>query len=251
MLQAAWQIEATTAQLAHTQLAARVDLAAPDRGIENLGLASGAELGIRPMQIQLPDAAALSGSLGDFYVRGDDLVAEYDESPQRHYRTQIYWRSMPCPPESTVLGGIELIVSVNTSRLDVTSTWSLQSELSPGEFLCLASPDSTDFRPLAPVAGKASVALPADAPGVILFRPRNADWSYAEIVHPIDFRGSRLDFSPEANAQLTHDLFHRWMEKGVIVRTRMRAVVVTRKGDAAAVADCFADLRNAKLPLTV
>ena len=73
---------------------------------------------------------------------------------------------------------------------------------------------------------------PTIGPGCFLFR-RAGTFSYAELVHPADFRQSTLAAreSSSADVRLAHRLFHRRLEKGVILRSRLRGVFLPREHD--------------------
>ena len=74
----------------------------------------------------------------DCFVRGNDFVATYAETADRPFRAQIYWRLV----ENDRSGGdhraepiaaLELIVSVQTSRLDIDTALAVCTTLGPVE----------------------------------------------------------------------------------------------------------------------
>lgn len=247
-----WQLTDHRATLADLQLQAQLDLQDPLTGLLVSKVQSSAAANIRPLSIALPDSASLASSLSETYVRERDLVAVYEESNDRPFRTQVYWNAIEAGMQGQLLGGVELIVSVNTSGLDVDSEYLINTEFPAGELLRLRDADTKAFETEPADSPQTTEFNQAEGPGVFLFRPADADWSYAEIVHAADFSAATLSPTETAGIRrLTHQLFHRQMEKGVIVRSRMRGVFLSRDGDEAAAVGCFEDLRHAKLPLTV
>jgi len=247
-----WQLDNNQATFSTSSLSGIVDLRRPDSGWHNLRIAGTETTDIRSLCIGLPAPEDLKDKLSEVYVRSRDLVATYDESPQRPFRTQIYWRTIPANRHDRLLGGCDLIVSVNTSGLDVTSEGTTHTTLPDCQALHLVDDNRSQFEELSSASNGQFNFRNNEGPGVFLFRPAGVDWSYAELVHPVDFSESQLTRSGANQPQrLTHRLFHRWVEKGVIVRTRMRMVFMSRSEDEATAVGCFHELRHAKLPLTV
>ncbi len=111
-----WQLDGTRARLESPQLSCQLDIASPANGVTDLTIVLGttqpfcwSEAAL--MQLRLPNEKPV---LGDAYVRGNDLVATYDESAGYKCRTQLYWRF----DSDDAHVGIQFIVSTQTSRLD-------------------------------------------------------------------------------------------------------------------------------------
>ena len=257
----AWQLEDNRATLRDHPFNAQVLLETPQAGLcdfqgpasRNSGSldTSGSPTNIRPLCIALPGEPDLKAALSDAYVRREDLVAVYEESPARPFRTQVYWHAIPTSMKGQLHGGVEVVVSIDTSQLDMTSECSIHTDFPAGELLRLRDTDACRFDTVPAESNEAVTFRKEEGPGVFLFRPPNADWSYAEVVHATDFSEAQLSrAAADRPRRLTYNLFHRWMEKGVIVRSRMRGVFLSRQDDEAAAVGCFEDLRHAKLPLT-
>lgn len=184
-----WRLEGSKARLETSRLTCELDLAWPRRGLTKLAgsldpsNAFSAE-GAAIMQLKLPSNATL---LTDAYVRGNDLVATYDESADLPCRAQVYWH---IENESDVLG-IQLIVSVQTSLLDAAPSLTVVSQ----------------------VAG--SVRLIEE--GVALLPLQDSTVAYAEVTD-----GSNIESTiVHNNSQITNRLFPGSLEKGVIRRARI------------------------------
>lgn len=229
---ALWQLDGTIAKLsAETGITAAVDVARPSAGLK--WQIAAATIPLQLLGVELGAAEPVSSTDVDAFVRGRDLVATYAERPPRHVRAQIYWRSLTAAevaPEcaSDIVAAFELILSVNTSVLD-------------------EDPQST-VRSQVPAA--AAVSSFDTLPGCFLVRPEGSHLSYLEMVHPVDHDRSEVRRVDDLS-QITHSLFARRLEKGVILRARVRGAVIARERDEATAAAAFQCFSAAEAPLTV
>lgn len=228
-----WRLEANAASatsLAHCELLgapAAIDLAHPRLGLR---LADGAAsiLGLQLGTTLLDIGGAVEPT--ESYVRGADLVATYNETETRPLRVQAYWHiaELARLPRYDDARLIELQVSINTSLLDLRPTLDVVTTTgAPVERLSI---------------GEASAWL---------VRLPHVPYTYIEIPHPRDC--ARTAFAPaagEAKNVLRHTLFGRKLEKGVIMRGRVRGALVPRDSDVAAAEALVDDLLEAAPPLT-
>ncbi len=240
MAESCWQIEGTIARLALGEFRAAIDLTLPAQGLTLRfpGAATAAPWQI--LGVQFDDGQSVAAGPIDAYVRGNDLVATYEENPPRLVRAQIYWRRLKAADFSPqfaehVAAALDLIVSVNTSLLDSDPQSKVMSTF-PAAHELLS------------VGGDTSVAENQS----LLVRPESGGLCYAEMVHPAEFCrtqiNAKLDRSPAA---VIHHLFQERLEKGVILRGWIRAALVARKHDAAAALDAYQHFAAAEPPLTV
>jgi hypothetical protein len=88
-------------------------------------------------------------------------------------------------------------------------------------------------------------------PGCLLFRLGEAGTTYVEIMHPDDLRQVRLMSDETGRANLRATLFDDWvLEKGVILRARVRGIFVPRLDDEALAVAAFDDFVRQPPPLT-
>ena len=80
--------------------------------------------------------------------------------------------------------------------------------------------------------------------------PRGAAWSYVQIVHPVDHAHPCSTTATPAGLQLRARLFGRYLEKGVIMRARVRGADRRSRRDEAAATALYNDFLHAPLPLT-
>jgi hypothetical protein len=184
-----WQFDGSKALLQSPQLVCQLDLASPSKGLTALkvklnsnGAVSSVDAAL--MQLTLPGEETLPA---DAYIRGNDLVATYAESADRSCRTQVYWRFEREPDYF----GVQLIVSVQTSRLDAAPSLTVASRL-PGPAQLVEG-------------GTVVVPLP------------ESDVCYAELAD-----GSNIESTIVRETRITNKLFPGSLEKGVIRRARIR-----------------------------
>lgn len=207
-----WRLDGTTARLRAGGLQARIDLLRPASGLHDWTGVGGSLLGVAL------DVGDDELSPAETYVRGNDLVATYPETPRRPFRVQLYWHAVD---ERMV----ELQASVNTGLLDVRPALDVVASLDDGEWRELES-------------------------GLFLFRSTAAGaWSYCEASHPKNEAASQIVRNAGC-IRLVHRLFDRPLEKGVILRSRIRGALVPREDDEAAATAMYRKFIESQPPLT-
>jgi hypothetical protein len=267
---APWQLEGNTARLIAAAWNALIDLARPEQGI-TLCL-SGADQTMLPLQmlgVAFGDRQPAEPAQIDAYVRCSDLVVTYDESTRQHLRTQIYWRSIPASEFAAgfaehIIAAFDLILSSNTSLLDSDPQSSVRSLVcSAGQVLHLKQFDTSGLRAqqIAPLStagnsGRGVTVTPTNNnTGCFITRLESVPFSYVEMVHPADFCRSTVTFANAlqtgaSDAVIQHHLFQRRLEKGVILRARVRSALVARQQDEAAAQAAYQHFAAAEPPLT-
>jgi hypothetical protein len=264
MSQNSWTIAGQSALADLGGLALRVDLTHPAAGVAVTLAGQGHAPPMQLLGVRLPShLPGDSTALGDAYARGGDLVATYLPTPQRPLRVQVYWRlaagdwgRVPARRESPLhverqIGPqpgliLDCLVSVQTSLLESASRLAVHSHLPPGEVLRPGRGAGDALQPL-PV-GRSELRR-ADGPGWVLLRPDGAGVSYAEMIHPDDFTFD--DLAPDdGGLRLVHRLFGGELEKGVILRARLRGAILPREADGQSARAAYEDLLRAPPPLT-
>jgi hypothetical protein len=127
----------------------------------------------------------------------------------------------------------------------------VESTFPCGEVLRLQSLAPAAWSPLE-LNSVAPTAIDADSgTGCLLFRLPGGELSYAEMVHAADFQHDELSWEdrPHGVLRIAHRLFRTSLEKGVILRARVRGVFLPRQNDAAIAAECYAAFVAADPPL--
>ncbi len=244
--QSAWKLCGTIAQLRTEFLEATVDVERPDLGLGSLmsrnnghtvqfGRAS--ILGVCADQL---DPLAVKST--DHYVRGDDLIVSCQPATTSDISLQIYWRVVN--DETIPATGIETIVSAQTDLLDSHPTSVVSSQLPPGDVLIMIDGSDQTFQPLAIECGES-----ATGNGVVLIRFENNEISYLEMVHPSDDRGVTIKRTSE-QLVTSYPVLTERLEKGVIRRSRLRAMFIPRENDSSVAMKLYAQFAASPPPLT-
>lgn len=187
-------------------------------------------------------------TLEEAYQRLDDLVVTYGESARRPIRPQLYWRVLR---GRQWLGGMELVVSVQTPLLDSRpATW-VSTRWAHGEAWRLLDPAFELFEPLTLDPEQPAYLTPADGAGLFVVRPQSATFSLALAIFPADF--ARIEIGPSADRaghELSFELFADSLEKGVIRRSRLRCWLLPRDEDMSLACAAYHDFCRSPLPLT-
>jgi hypothetical protein len=215
-----WTLDASRsiARLQAPHLSASLDLSRPDFGLHEIAVNDRPVAGCHLFSMHVP--AAGIGPRTDCYVRGDDIIATYAETPQWPVRMQIYWRVLG-GPSAAAIAGIEFIASVQTSLLDSRPTVRVESRLGNLRDRMISHD------------------------GFILARLAGADASFAQLFDPTDVEISCEDQS------IAGTLFQRPLEKGVILRSRLRGWFLPQTGDLATATNYHREFLASEIPLTV
>lgn len=216
-------------------LAARVDLRRPAHGLFDVAIdANSASFGhSHLLGIEIPSLVSGEESLFDEYVRSTSLTAVYQPSNAWPIRVDVSWHAMAIsqlPPPSTA---IDMLVSVRTERLDSRPELAVISALSAVEVLRLMDAKTARYQSVTATPTSPLSIDKQTGPGCLLFRLPEAEVSYVEMIHPLDFQRDEFAVAPGATGTscLRHHLFPPSLEKGVILRSRVRGVFVPRQED--------------------
>ena len=226
---AIWELRDLSARLVAPQLSAVIDLARPDPHLAIESLAGGDFPNCRVLGVELPDIVrAAAAQPSDVYTRNQDLVVTYAPPTEDPVRLQIYWTFHAAVEPTGTAFGIDLAVSIQTSRLEFDPTVTTFSELPPGELYRVT--DAGAALPWQESNGadqdRDSSCLPA-----ALMRPDDAHVSYLEMPWPRDWQQMSV-YRSALLARIAHRLFCDSLEKGVILRAQVRAAFLPRKADA-------------------
>jgi hypothetical protein len=230
---ALWKMDGTTARTRLPRFSGQVQCTHPQDGLHAIQCDGQALAAHAWLAIELPGERPTAAEV-EAYVRGSDLIVTYAETATRPLRAQAYWRMIE-PGSKGLLAAIELVASVQTNLLDACPRITARSLVAGGELLSIG-----EFpRKSEEVGGRG-----------FLIRPAGATFSYAEMIAGGAGHDDRVE-TAASRIRLEHDLFADWLEKGVILRTRIRGVLLERAGDLAAATDQFNEFLATALPLTV
>lgn len=237
-----WQIKGSIAELSTDQFTGLVDLSRPWMGVSFSNERRAGVLQTLGVWFENQTSEVESQQFA-VHVRGTDLVVRYPEDQQRNVHPEIYWRMME-PKISAGVSGIELIASVQTSKLTSKPRLTTLSQFIAEEVLQIEARRNGDCHKIDFEIEKVR-RLERDS--FLLIRPNNTSFSYCEMVHPSDFVNSKVMITEQREvAQLSHELFPQSLEKGVIRRGRVCGIFVPRKQDVECAREHFKEFANSK-----
>ena len=248
MPHATWLLRDAAAHLHAGPLRGAIEPRSPERGLFDIVRDQRRFADQEILGVALdPVHAASAGSLVDCYQRGGDLIATYAQTPERPVRVQVYWRAESAADRAPL---VDLQVSVQTSLLDSRPRLATSSRLPRGELRRLIDARAGMFEPISLAQTHELSFLPEQGRECFLFRWPDVEASYVEIVYPGDSDCSKLKLCGSGRWELSHGLFSGELEKGVIVRARVRGAYLPRERDEELAARAYAEFLKSDLPLT-
>jgi hypothetical protein len=271
-----WNIDGSVARLESSALRAEVNVLNPGSGVKILADQSATPRSLTLFRIGLPhrspspltgegqpavslssggEGAALPHSAAstqsaplDFFARETDLIATYAESRDSPFRAQIYWRLIR---SQAPVAGLELVVSIQTSLLDSDPALTVETDLNAARVSRLVDAKSAQLTDL-PMATSPTVIDRRSGSGCFHFQLSDGPLEYTEMIHPSDFHRSTLnrDADGPTALRLSHHLFPLRLEKGVILRSRLRGLFTPAGADRASIARAYEDFASSEPPLT-
>jgi hypothetical protein len=242
-----WGLEGGEAKLQSGPLGATILLDQPSRGLKDLTWNRRKSV-FAPLQLMCGTDHPACRRI-EAYIRGEDLVANYEESDSPLGTPQIYWRVRHDPLASAV--GIEVILSKQTSLLDSQPKSSVHS--CGGELWYATVLESNAFSRFS--AGQPTVHIDRESSTnqLFLFRDEHLQLSYLQMVHPSDFDSVVLtdQGGPSGWWHLMSLLFPDRLEKGVIRRARICGWFLPAEDDLAVAVELARRFIDEPLPLTV
>jgi len=162
---------------------------------------------------------------------GATLRAAFSATERFPVDMQIAWHLLDLG--SAVLA-LDVVVSVETRQLDVVPRVLLSTRIGDADVVLPANREKPEGRPKT----------------YRLCRRRDAGPSYAEMIHPTDFHSfATLPDRESTGVLFRHTLFTSSLEKGVILRARLRGLLLPREDDEATADACFRRFLDTPLPL--
>ena len=232
-----WHCEQQTARLEVGFLRATLDMARPAGGLRSINrdMIDAALLGL-----EIPGSnSGGAASLVEHYTRGADLVAAYcanaPTATGTPLRVDAVWRAIETAASDAFLAAFDLVVSVRTDLLQSRPAVVVQSALAASEIFRLTSVNPPGSRQVNLSSPAALLLGPSDGPGCVLVRLGNSELSYCEMIHPADFHEDEIAREPRGGGmiRLRHRLFPESLEKGVILRARVRRSLAAAAGRSA------------------
>jgi len=251
MRESTWEFDATRARLLGDPLDGRLELTSPAEGLTGIRLGGADWIDARLLGLDWQTPVPIGpDALIERFCRGGDLVAAYGETANHPVRVDAVWRARRPSSRAGLLAAVELIVSVETSLLDALPALAVQSRMEACETLYLRNVATGVFQPIS-LSANSALSLPSpEGVDCVVLRVHGQRPSYVEMVHPLECPRSELRCPTEhGRVQLTHRLFSQHLEKGVILRSRVRGLWVPRADDLEVAAESFREFAASEPPL--
>gem|GEM_PF-2252555 len=252
-----WRIDEHLARLEAPQSRAEIDLFNPAGGMKVRAARGENIVGARIFAIGLSSASDSQSSNVEFFARGNDLIAIHWERPDSPFRAQIYWRWIPSVQafkqcdNGQDIDALELILSIQTSLLDSDPALEVATALDAKGAGQLTEVVTAHFSERSASLGGSGLDAESGL-GCFQFELAAGKLKYLEMVHPADFRNSRLSaVASPPGLRLSHRLFAERLEKGVILRSRLRSFFVPKDCPTTAIVSAYEEFADSEPPLTV
>lgn len=252
MIAPSWELDRQIARLRLEGVSGTLDAARPECGLHDVRIQTHLLGGAQLLGLAFPRSAERDRECSlECHHRGHDLIAAYSELPSWPVCADIVWRAISPAEVSDIVAGIDLIVSVRTGLLDSWPELAVRSHLAATEVLRVSGEVSSRFERCDGIPGPGCAFNAGSGPCVFVLRLPGLPFSYVEMTHPVDFQGTALAPLAEnpAIVETRHRLFAERLEKGVILRARVRGVVIARARDIESAAACYGAFVAADPPL--
>lgn len=242
-----WEVDHPVARLCRGELQARVNVLTPECGLDSLLVAGVLHRGSIQRVVFTADETGDRAKLSDLYVRGTDLIANYTQAKRQPFRAKVYWRSLSTDDNPTAQAVIDVMVSLETHLLESRPRVTIEAAVPVREVFAL---DGRPLKPAATMRLAAPLHNAMDRPQGCVLRLADVDRSVAPLVRPDDACEVTAQWDTEGWLRVVHQLSCDPLEKGVILRARVRSVWGC--GDVALADACawYDALVREKLPLT-
>ncbi len=241
-----WRVDHPVAHLCQGDLQATVNVLTPQCGLEQLRIAGTPLPGSTERVVFAADQTGVSAELNEVYVRGADLIAVYTQTKGQPFRASVYWRTVSTADDRTAHAAVDVMVSLETHLLESRPAVTIEATLPAREVLAL------DGRPVERAVAF-SLAPPchggANRPQGFLIRLAGVDQSLALLVRPEDACEVTAQWDAQGCVHIAHRLLCDPLEKGVILRARVRSVWGRGDVDLQTASAWYDTLVGEKLPL--
>lgn len=235
------------------RLSARLELLHPESGLGQVRVGS-RDIRGRLLRVLLPASKSCgrdSQVLEERFVRGNQVVATYGPTKTQGCRYQLAWHGIPCDVQHHWLGGVELVVSVQTEKWDSRPEIRVETRLTVDQWLTF---DGAPLLDTLPTTGEAFFEHGDHRrQDVYLFRVAQGGPTCLVMIYPSDFCGAEMTADECGVAAVAFRLFARGLEKlekGVILRSRLRCGFVDRHCDLSAARHAYRRFAESRPPLS-
>jgi len=253
-----WNLQDRLATLSGEEFSCRIDLNHPARGLHQISVQQQSipEMQLFCISSRATGPADFACPIEDTFIREADLFVQYGQTAETPFSSSVYYRGVPGREGSDRITAVRLVASVQTDLLDSRPELYSRTYCPAAEVLQLVAGDPPRWRAL-DLETDFPISLGDEAaPYCILVRMPGLPvaCSYVEMVHPDDFQGAEISITGTPRTpllELTTPLLKRWMEKGVILRSRAQGMFLPTASDQQLALAAYRQFLQDDLPLTV
>jgi len=245
-----WTITGQQAHLQTLDLSGTIDLSTPGTGLGQLCLADDRLAHLQLLGIARNGSTLAASPDQDPYSRDNSLIIHYGDQVDASHHLQVQWRSIP-PEPGLFLGGLELILSFETPSQINLPEWTTMTQVGQQDILVPGGDSEQPWISLneIPDAADSTSSAATNGAHMILCRFPEQQLSYLEMTPAAE---SSLTILPATEA--TRTLWgsrtpDRPLEKGVILRQRVRGVFLPREKDTMLAEKAYAQFQALDPPL--
>jgi|GEM_PF-1606071 hypothetical protein len=245
-----WTITGQQAHLQTLDLSGTLDLSTPGTGLHQLCLADSRLAHIQLLGIARDGCTLTAVPDQEPYSRDNSLIIRYGDQEDPSHHLQVQWRCIP-PEPGLYLGGLELILSFETPSQINLPEWTTMTQVCQQDILVTGADSEQSWISLNEMSETADSTLSASTneTHMILCRFPEQQLSYLEMTSPAEPPLVILP-TPETTRTLwgsrTPD---RPLEKGVILRRRVRGVFLPLERDTLLADKAYAQFKALDPPL--
>ncbi|MDE0736836.1 MAG: hypothetical protein OSB47_13510 [Pirellulaceae bacterium] len=245
-----WTITGQQAHLQTLDLSGTIDLSTPGTGLHQLCLADRPLVDLQLLGIARDGCTLEAVPLQDPYARDNSLIIRYGDREDPSHHLQLQWRCIP-PEPGLFMGGLELILSFETPSQVNLPDWTTVTQAGQQDILAASNDSEQPWISLNELSEARESTLSPSGNGtrMILCRFPKQKLSYVEMTHPAEPSLAILPTTETTRTLWGSRTPDRPLEKGVILRRRVRGVFLPLEKDTVLADKAYAQFRALAPPL--
>ena len=245
-----WTITGQQAHLQTLDLSGTIDLSTPGTGLHQLCLADHRLAHMQLLGIARDGCTIEAFPLQAPYARDNSLIICYGDREDPSHQLQLQWRCIP-PEPGLFMGGLELILSFETPSQINLPKWTTMTQVSQRDILLAVNDSEQPWISLNenPEVHESTLSALGNGTRMILCRFPEQQVSYVEMTHPAEPSLAILPSTEQATTLWGSRTPDRPLEKGVILRRRVRGMFLPLEKDTVLAGTAYAQFQALAPPL--
>ena len=245
-----WTITGQQAHLQTLDLSGTIDLSTPGTGLGQLCLADDRLAHTQLLGIARNGSTLAASPDQDPYSKDNTLIIHYGDQVDASHHLQVQWRCIP-PEPGLFLGGLELILSFETPSQINLPEWTTMTQVGQQDILVAGGDSEQPWISLneIPDAADSTSSAATNGAHMILCRFPEQQLSYLEMTPATESSLAILPATETTRTLWGSRTPDRPLEKGVILRQRVRGVFLPREKDTMLAEKAYAQFQALDPPL--